>query len=56
VLFFDGVVRGEVGAELQAGGEELFEREVGGPFVGEAGVVEEVPLLAEMVVLYRSPI
>jgi len=51
VLFFYGVVGGEVGAELQAGGEELFEGEVGGTAIVNAGVVEDGPGLPEMVVL-----
>lgn len=51
VLFFDRVVRGEVRAELQAGGEELLEGEIAGAFVGLAGCVEKCPGLAEVVVL-----
>jgi len=54
VLFFDCVVGAEVGAELQAGGEELLQREVGGAFVRGAGVVEESPGLAEVIVLGHS--
>jgi hypothetical protein len=51
VLFFYGVVRGEVGTELQARGKELFEGEVGGAAIVDAGVVEKGPGLAEVVVL-----
>lgn len=51
MLFFDGVVRAEMRAELETRGDELFEGEVGGPFVVEAGVVEHGPGLAEVVVL-----
>jgi len=51
VLFFDGVVRAEMRAELETRGDELFEGEVGRSFVVEAGVVEHCPGLAEVVVL-----
>ena len=51
MLFFDGVVRAEVRAELETRGDELFEGEVGRSFVVEAGVVEHCPGLAEVVVL-----
>lgn len=52
MLFFDGVVRFEVGEELQAGLEELPEGEVFGAGVGGGGGVEEVPGLAKVVVLF----
>ena len=52
VLLLDGVVGGEVGAELEPRGEELLDAEVLGPFVLLAGAVEEVPGLAEVVVLW----
>lgn len=45
-----------MGAELEARGEELFEREIGGAFVGDAGVVEERPGLAKVVVLLKQTI
>jgi hypothetical protein len=45
-----------VDTELKTRGEELFEGEVGGPFVVDAGGVEEGPRLAEVVVLaIKSP-
>lgn len=34
VLFFNAVVRGKVGHELETQGEEAFEGEIGWPFVG----------------------
>jgi len=43
VRFFDRVVGGEVGTELEARGEELFEGEIGGAFVCDTSVVEEGP-------------
>ena len=54
MLFFDGVVRAEVRAELETRGDELFEGEVGRSFVVEAGVVEHCPGLAEVVVLFSE--
>ncbi len=51
MLFFDGVVRAEVRAELETRGDELFQGEVGRSFVVEASVVEDCPGLAEVVVL-----
>jgi hypothetical protein len=56
VLFFDGVVGAEVRAELEARRDELFQGEVGRPLVVEAGVVEHLPGLAEVVVLVLEPI
>lgn len=49
-MFFDAVVGGEVGAEVEAGLDEGAGGEVGGALVGGAGCVEEVPGLAEVVV------
>ena len=54
MLFFDGVVRAEMRAELETRGDELFEGEVGGAFVVEAGIVEHCPGLAEVAVLFSS--
>jgi hypothetical protein len=51
VLLFYRVVGGEMRTELDAGGEELSQGEVGRAFVLFAGVVEESPGLAEVVVL-----
>ena len=53
MLFFYGVVGGEVRAELETSREELYEREVLGTFVIFAGCVEEGPTLAEMIMLFQ---
>jgi len=53
MLFFNGVVRGQVGTELQSQGKELFQGEIGGTTVIEAGGVECGPGLSEMVMLIR---
>ena len=51
VLFLDGVVGVEVVAEVEADAEELENGEVFGAAVGDAGVVEGCPGLAESGVL-----
>jgi hypothetical protein len=51
VLFFDRVVDGEVVREVVAGLQERAERHALGFFAGGAGAVEEIPGLAEVVVL-----
>jgi hypothetical protein len=51
VLLFNGVVRGQVRAELQASVEELPQRHGGGAFEVFTRGVEEVPGLAKVVVL-----
>jgi hypothetical protein len=51
VRFLNGVVRGEIADQAQPFVEELSEREVRGPLVAGAGLVEEGPGLAEVVVL-----
>lgn len=52
VVFFDGVMGGQLVGEGEVGGEELVEGYVGGVFVGCVGVVEEVLGLVEVVVLF----
>lgn len=47
------MVRGEVGAKLQAGVDELLEGEGRGTLAVGAGLIEQVPGLAEVVVLIR---
>lgn len=55
MLFFDCVVCREVRAELDSRADELLEGEVGWALVGYAGIVEESPGLAEVVVLQETP-
>ena len=54
VLLFDRVVDGEVVREVVAGLQEGAEGHALGFFAGGAGAVEEVPGLAEVVVLGRK--
>ena len=51
MLFFDGVVEGEVVAELLACVEEGADGHAAWSSAGAAGVIEEVPGLAEVFVL-----